>query len=96
MSELTVRPEWQGQDPNRPQMTDEEKKAQIEAMSAFAREQREYERKRSICMDEAVLIATMIRQRIVAGLDLSHVTGDGVLQAAATIYAEMISAGRGS
>ena len=44
-------------------------------------------------MDEAVLITTMLRQRIVAGPGMSPVTGDGILLAAATIYNALMVSG---
>ncbi len=57
------------------------------------REQREYERKRGILIDEALLIVTLMRQKMPAGVGLAPVTGDGVLLAAATIYAGWMAHG---
>ena len=42
----------------------------------------------------AVLIVTMLKQRIATGPGVHAVTGDGILMAAATVYAELIAAGR--
>jgi hypothetical protein len=73
-------------------MTEDEKKTQIDALNKAATEQREYERKRSILMDEAVLVVTMLRQRIVTGPGIAPITGDGILLAAATLYAGWVAA----
>jgi hypothetical protein len=74
-------------------MTDEQKKEQIKALAEAAKEQREYERKRSILMDESVLIVTMLKQRLQNGpgiAPIAPITGDGQLLAAAQIYAGFI------
>ena len=70
---------------------------QIEEMSEAAREQREYERRRGVCMDEAVLITAILRQKIEDGPG-KHVrsaspTASDMLSAAATIYAALVVAG---
>lgn len=59
------------------------------ALQEAAAKQREYERKRSILMDEAVLIVTMIRQRIALLPGEKPITGDGMLNAVATLYAAL-------
>lgn len=77
-------------------MTDEQKKAQIQSLQDAAKEQREYERKRGLFIDEAVLIATMLRQRLPQGPGIAPVTGDGMMLAAATIYAGWLAHGEGA
>lgn len=68
-------------------MNEAEKKAANDTLTEALREQAEYERKRGILMNEAVLIATMLKQRLPSGPGIAPITGDGMLLAAATIYA---------
>jgi hypothetical protein len=67
-----------------------------QTLNEALKEQAEYERKRGVLMNEAVLIATMIHQRLPAGPGIAPVTGDGMLLAAATIYAGWLANGEGA
>ena len=65
------------------------REVETHSLQEAAAKQREYERKRSILMDEAVLIATMIKQRIALLPGEKPITGDGMLNAVATLYAAL-------
>lgn len=65
--------------------TPEERAAEAAALADAAKLQREYERKRAVLMDEAVLITVMLRQR----LPVQHppaITDSDMLLATVTVF----------